>query len=165
VDALDEWTDWRAVHDLSLRYATGVDRRDWTLYRSCFSEAVRLDFSSFTHRPASAEPVPVDDWVAMVRSLIPGFTSTQHLIGNQVITFDDGGGGSAQTGRYTAYLQAQHWMDRDRWYLIGGWYENEVERVDGEWRISSCALHQTWDAGDRGLLAEAARRVREHTAD
>jgi hypothetical protein len=158
MEALEELVNWRAVHDLSLRYATGIDTRDWSLYRTCFTDALRTDFSSFTNRPARAEPIPADDWVAMVRSTIEGFEATQHLIANQVITFagDD-------AGRYTAYIQAQHWMDREHWYLIGGWYENEVRRVGGEWRIASCTLHQTWDAGDRKLLGEAGRRLRART--
>ena len=116
------------------------------LYRSCFTDTLRIDFSSFTHRPAPAEPISADDWVGMVRSTISGFESTQHLIANHVITFD-----GPDEGRYTAYLQAQHWMDRDRWYLIGGWYENEVRRVDGEWRIAS--LHAAPDLGRRRPVA------------
>ena len=62
--------------------------------------------------------------MAAVRSTIDGFAATQHTITNQRISFD-----SRTTGRYTAYIQAQHWADRDRWYLIGGWYENEVRRT------------------------------------
>jgi hypothetical protein len=158
MDALEELVNWRAVCDLSLRYATGVDTRDWSLYRSCFTDLLRIDFSSFTNRPAPTEPITADDWVGMVRSTISGFETTQHLIANHAITFD-----GPDAGHYTAYLQAQHWMANDRWYLIGGWYENEVRRVDGEWRIASCALHQTWDAGDRSVLGEAFRRQRERT--
>ena len=158
MDAVEELVSWRAVHDLSLRYATGIDTRDWSLYRACFTDALRIDFSSFTNRPAPADAISADDWVAMVRSTIEGFESTQHLIANQVITFD-----GPDEGRYTAYLQAQHWMASDRWYLIGGWYENEVRRVDDQWRIASCTLHLTWDAGDRKLLGEAGRRLRERT--
>src|SRR5690349_3734083 len=160
MDALEELVNWRAVCDLSLRYATGVDTCDWTLYRSCFTDTMRIDFSSFTNRPAPAEPITADDWVGMVRSTISGFETTQHLIANHAITFE-----GPDEGRYTAYLQAQHWMDRERWYLIGGWYENEVRRVDGEWRIASCTLHQTWDAGDRSLLGEAVRRQRERAGN
>ena len=166
MDALEELVNWRAVHDLSLRYATGIDTRDWALYRSCFSDTLPVDFSSFTHRPAPPGEVDADEWVAMVRSTIEGFESTQHLIGNQIISFgsieeDDA---RPDSGGYTAYIQAQHWMSRDRWYLIGGWYENGIRRVDGTWRISAVTLHQTWDAGDRSLLAEAARRMRGRSA-
>jgi SnoaL-like domain len=155
--SLEELADWRAVLELSTRYATGIDQRDWSLYRRCFTDQLRIDFSSFTHRPAPTDPVAADDWVGMVRGTIEGFESTQHLIGNQVVTLrgDEGG--------YTAYIQAQHWMSRDRWYLIGGWYENQVRREADGWCISACTLHQTWDAGDRDLLREAARRVRDRT--
>lgn len=152
---LAELADWRAVLELSTRYATGIDRRDWALYRDCFTDRLAIDFSSFTSRPAPAEPVAADDWVTMVRSTIDGFESTQHLIGNQVVRVEGDEGG------YTAYVQAQHWMSRDRWYLIGGWYENRVRREADGWSISACTLHQTWDAGDRSLLAEAGRRARE----
>jgi hypothetical protein len=154
----DDLTDWRAVLELSTRYASGIDLRDWSAYRRCFTDELRIDFSSFTHRPAPPAPVAADDWVSMVRSTIDGFESTQHLIGNQVVTLDGDEGG------YTAYVQAQHWMSRDRWYLIGGWYENRVRRQADGWRISACTLHQTWDAGQRELLAEATRRARERAA-
>ena len=162
MDSLAELVAWHKVFDLSLRYAAGIDQRDWSLYRSCFTDEVRVDFSSFNHRPASAEPMAADDWIAVVRRTIEGFESTQHLIGNQTITFD-----GPDRARYQAYLQAQHWMDRDHWYLIGGWYFNEAHRVDGEWKLATVVLDQRWDAGDRSLLREASRRVRERstTAD
>src|SRR5829696_724789 len=50
--SLEELADWRAVLELSTRYATGIDQRDWSLYRRCFTDQLRIDFSSFTHRPA-----------------------------------------------------------------------------------------------------------------
>ena len=157
--SLEELADWRAVLELSTRYATGIDLRDWSLYRRCFTDQLRIDFSSFTHRPAPTEPVAADDWVGMVRGTIEGFEvdpAPDRQPGRDAATGDEGG--------YTAYIQAQHWMSRDRWYLIGGWYENQVRREADGWRISACTLHQTWDAGDRDLLREAARRVRERAA-
>lgn len=157
---MTEFADWQAVYDLSLRYAEGIDRRDWELFASCFAPQVRIDFSSFSHRPAPAEPLTVQQWVAAVRSTIDGFPSTQHLIGNHRITLAAAAGGAAapSQGRYTAYIQAQHWVDTQRWYLIGGYYDNEVVRLDGDWKLSAVTLNQTWDAGDRSLLREVNRR-------
>ncbi len=143
---------WHVVFDLSLRYAEGIDRRDWSAFRSIFLPEVRVDFSSFTKRPANPDPIPVDDWVAAVRSTIDGFPATQHLIGNHRITLD------GDRGSYTAYVQAQHWVDRDRWYLIGGWYSNEVARTDDGWKLASVTINQSWDSGDRGLLREVNRK-------
>lgn len=150
---LEELLDWHAVHDLSLRYAEAIDQRNWPALQSVFAEHVAVDFSSFTHRPGPDGPVPAPEWVAAVRGTIDGFTSTQHLIGNHRIVVD------GDRASYRAYVQAQHWMGTHRWYLVGGWYENTAQRVAGDWRLSGITLHQTWDAGDRSLLREAAQRV------
>ena len=154
MEGLDALTRWHDVFDLSVAYATAIDRRDWKAYRGVFADEVDIDFSTFTHRPA--QPVTPDQWVEGVRSLVEGFEATQHLLGNHVIVFD-----GDDAGRYTAYLQAQHWMSRTSWYTIGGHYENRVARgADGRWRLTAMTLHQTWDAGDRSLLRVAAERVR-----
>ncbi len=154
---MTDFADWHAVHDLSLRYAEGIDRRDWEAFRRCFAPTVQIDFSSFTHKPAPPEPLLAEQWVAAVRSTIDGFAATQHLIGNHRISIESRTA-AAGSGRYTAYIQAQHWADRERWYLIGGWYDNRVTVVDGEWVLSALTLHQTWDTGQRGLLREVNRR-------
>ena len=37
----------RAIHSLLLRYATGIDRRDWQLFRTCFAQDCEADYGSF----------------------------------------------------------------------------------------------------------------------
>ena len=154
MDGLTELTRWHDVFDLYVAYAAAIDGPDWERYRAVFADEISIDFSSFTHRPA--QPMTPDEWVDGVRSLVEGFEATQHLLGNHVIGFD-----GEDTGHYTAYIQAQHWMSRTSWYTIGGHYENRVARgSDGRWRLTAMTLHQTWDAGDRSLLRAAAERVR-----
>jgi len=151
---MSDFADWHAVFDLSLRYAEAIDRRRWDDLVEVFAPRVRVDFSSFSRSPAPAEPVNGSDWVAVVRGTIDGFVSTQHLIANQRIVFD-----GPTVARYTAYVQAQHWMDRDRWYLVGGSYDNEATNIAGKWRISAITFNQTWDAGQRSLLREVTQRA------
>lgn len=43
VDASDE----RAIIALLIRYATGIDMRDWALFRSCFTEDFEGDYGRF----------------------------------------------------------------------------------------------------------------------
>jgi len=150
---MTDFDRWHAVLDLSLRYAEAIDHRRWDDLVEVFAPQVHVDFSSFSNAPASPEPVDGAQWVSVVRRTIDGFTSTQHLIANQRISFD-----SATEARYTAYVQAQHWMNRDRWYLVGGSYDNRAVCLDGRWRLSAITFNQTWDAGDRGLLREVSRR-------
>jgi hypothetical protein len=38
--------DRAEISDVQLRYATGLDSRDWPLFRSCFTDEVETDFTS-----------------------------------------------------------------------------------------------------------------------
>ena len=52
--------DEREISQTVIQYATGVDMRDWELYRNCFTDPVEIDFScsGSLHRV-----MPVDEWV------------------------------------------------------------------------------------------------------
>jgi hypothetical protein len=38
--------DRAEISDVQLRYATGLDSRDWMLFRSCFADDIETDFTS-----------------------------------------------------------------------------------------------------------------------
>src|ERR1700687_1442462 len=38
--------DRAEISDVQLRYATGLDSRDWPLFRSCFTDEIETDFTS-----------------------------------------------------------------------------------------------------------------------
>src|SRR3972149_3056387 len=84
--SLQELLDRQAVSGVVSRYATGIDMRDWTLYRTCFTDEVEIDFTSWSG--GEAQRLPADQWVAGVRSGLAGFESTQHISTNHVITLD-----------------------------------------------------------------------------
>ncbi|KFL47536.1 nuclear transport factor 2 family protein [Sphingobium sp. SA2] len=39
--------DERAIHHLLMRYATGIDTRDWPLFRTCFARDCEADYGRF----------------------------------------------------------------------------------------------------------------------
>lgn len=39
--------DERAIRNLLLRYATGIDTRDWPLFRTCFAQDCEADYGNF----------------------------------------------------------------------------------------------------------------------
>mgnify|MGYP005992285969 FL=1 len=41
--------DERAIKHVLLRYATGIDTRDWPLFRTCFAQDCETDYGSFGH--------------------------------------------------------------------------------------------------------------------
>ena len=49
---LAQLADRVAIVDVISNYATGLDARDWVLWRSVFVDEVVFDLSSWTHEPA-----------------------------------------------------------------------------------------------------------------
>ena len=154
-DALRTLLDRQAISDTVLRYATGVDRRDWEAYRSCFTDEVEIDFTSWS----GGEPrtMRADDWTAGVRAGLSGFRATQHISANHVITFAEGG----DEATCVSSMQAQHYLpndEGDNTLTLGGYYTNTLVRVGEGWRIRRCRLTVTWTTGNKHLFALARER-------
>ena len=146
--------DRQEIVDTINRYATGIDLRDWDLYRSIFADEVEIDFESFRGMPP--RKMSGDEWVSLVRSGLPGFHATQHVLTNFVIDID----GDRATA--TAYVTAEHFFDHgDRMESVslGGYYTDTLKRDDAGWKIHACTLHVFWNRGDMGLYDRARERV------
>ncbi len=50
---IDELNDQALISDVIYRYSTGVDSKDWKLFRTCFADPLHVDFTS-TGVPACA---------------------------------------------------------------------------------------------------------------
>jgi hypothetical protein len=73
--------DRAEISDVQLRYATGLDSRDWSLFRSIFTDEIETDFSSvFGGEPRK---VSADRWTEAARRSVGGLAATQHMITNQ----------------------------------------------------------------------------------
>jgi hypothetical protein len=146
------------ISDVVNRYATGIDGRDWPLYRSIFADEVEFDFTSWS----GGEPrrLAADAWVANVRDGLSGFDATQHLSSNHVHTIDGGG----ESATCVSYMVALHHIvegESRRMHGLGGYYTNRLRREAEGWKIHACALMVKWEMGDRGLFQIAARRWAE----
>jgi SnoaL-like domain len=144
--------DTLAVAETVYRYATGVDRRDWALYRSLFTETLTIDFSSFDP-DLPPRTMRADDWVAGVVPLFTGLAATQHSMTNPLVIVD------GDAARITMYVQAHHVYDPHdpaSWYTVGGYYDDTLVRVEGRWLLSGVRLTVTWRAGDPAIM-ELAR--------
>lgn len=148
------------ISDVVIRYATGIDRRDWALFRSCFADEVELDFTSWSGgevRTSNAE-----EWVAGVTAGLSGFDATQHISSNHVHQL------AGDEASCVSYMIANHHAVEDGERLmhsIGGYYTNRLRRGPDGWRIHACRLDVTWEMGDRGkLFGIASRRWQARTA-
>jgi len=123
------------IIDIHTRYATGVDRRDRELYRSCFTDEIELDMSDMGM--GGPGRISADVWVEQAISLVSAFESTQHIITNHVISIE----GNRAT--CTSYLQAQHYNPQSM-YTVGGFYTNTLVRTPEGWKISKLKLTPVW---------------------
>ncbi len=127
--------DRTEIIETQTRYATGVDRRDRELYRSCFTDEIELDMSEM----GMGDParIPADVWAEQVMTLVSAFKSTQHIITNHTITLE------GDKANCTAYLQAQHY-NPEHMYTVGGYYSNTLVRTPEGWKISKLKLTPLW---------------------
>jgi SnoaL-like domain len=70
--------DRAEISDVQLRYATGVDMRDWKLFRSCFADEIEVDFTS-VFGGSGPRKVSGDQWAeAAHRQRVPGDAAHDH---------------------------------------------------------------------------------------
>jgi 3-phenylpropionate/cinnamic acid dioxygenase small subunit len=136
-------------------YATGIDTRDWTLYRSIFTDDVEIDFSSWDGSPARR--MRADDWVAGVQPLFHGLDATQHSMSNPRVTID------GDRATCVLYMQAAHFLRNDEGdaeFTIGGYYTDQLVRTPAGWRVCGVKLTVTWSRGNKHIMALAVQRGR-----
>jgi hypothetical protein len=142
------------ISDTVIRYATGVDTRDWALYRSCFMEEIEMDFKSWSGK--DPQKIPADEWVDTVRGTLSGFESTQHISSNHVTTID------GDNATCVSYMQAQHYFPNDKYdntCTLGGYYTNQLTRTSMGWKISKCKLTVLWRTGDPRIFELAREKT------
>lgn len=147
--------DRAEISELVIKYAVGVDRRDWKMFAALFTDPAYVDFSELGG-PAGTSPRA--ELVSGISSVLDGFTATQHLSPNHLIEFDD-----ADPGRAVcySYMYAQHVLEGSaggEFYLLRGWYANHVVGTPEGWRIERLIQHVGWQEGNVGSVAEAAQR-------
>lgn len=149
--------DRAQIGEQVIKYAVGVDRRDWDMFADCFTDPVYADFSA---GGMPAETVARDVLVARISAALNGFTATQHLSPNHVIEFD---AGDPDRAVCHSYMFAQHLLegaDDGDYYLLRGSYTNHMLRTSNGWRIERILQHRSWEYGNRNAVTKAIARSR-----
>ncbi|MDW5612379.1 MULTISPECIES: nuclear transport factor 2 family protein [Mycolicibacterium] len=116
--------DRQEISDVLVRYATGIDTRDWPLFRTVFTDDCELDYGEIgTWRGVDA----VVEFMTATHEMA-GYTL--HRITNQAATVD----GDTATAR--AYIDALIMaQDNTSGVSAVGFYDDELVRTDTGWRI------------------------------
>jgi 3-phenylpropionate/cinnamic acid dioxygenase small subunit len=114
------------VADVLVRYATGIDRRDWDLFRTCFTDDVEADYGDIGVWHG------VDEITAWMTEVHAACGHTMHRITNVVVSPGEGDGVSARSYVDALVLGP----DNQAGVRAAGWYDDELTRVGDGWRIA-----------------------------
>ena len=113
------------IADVLVRYATGIDSRDWDLLRTCFTTDCDADYGDIGHWYSGDE---ITAWMAECHEPLG---PTMHRITNIVVAGD----GDQVTAR--SYVHAiLTTSDRSRAIHAYGWYDDELLSAEDGWRIA-----------------------------
>ena len=140
----DALRDKHAIAEVCYRYAFALDARDWTALQTCFT----VDATAYYR-----DQNPSHGYLAIetrIRSALAPLSSTQHLIGNVLVTL---AGDEADS---VCYLQAQHvrpGTDGGDTFIIAGRYLDRFVRTPDGWRIAQRRLETLWTDGNPAVTA------------
>jgi len=132
-DAVARLVDERAVQHVLLRYARGVDDRDWERVRSCFAPDAFI--------AGTGHSGVRDEYLEQLFTGVARFGVTMHTVGNQVIDVD---GDSART---ETDLVARHFRDGDgrvEELVLGVRYHDRLRRDRAGWLITRRDVRRLW---------------------
>ncbi|BBX05300.1 nuclear transport factor 2 family protein [Mycolicibacterium sp. ELW1] len=122
---MTELQDRQDISDLLIRYASGIDRRDWDLFRTVFTADCHLDYGQIGVWDGVDEVTEFMD----VAHAAAGYL--MHRISNIVIDLQD--------DRATSRCYVDAWImaaDNNSGVNARGFYDDEIVRTDAGWRIA-----------------------------
>lgn len=120
--------DRAQIADVLIRYATGIDQRDWPLFRTCWTDEITADYDSVGQFGTGDE---ITDAMAAIHA---NMGPTYHRMSNFVIDVD---GDRAGVRSYVHAVLLVTAGDPGNWVDAIGHYQDVFVRTADGWRISS----------------------------
>ena len=124
------------IGDVLVRYATGIDQRDWELFRTCWTSDVVADYGDI------GEFTGVDAVTEFMVASHDAMGPTHHRLSNFVI--DVGRDGDPDRACARCYVHAVLIAvpgDSSSWIDALGHYDDIFLRTTDGWRISHRTVH------------------------
>jgi 3-phenylpropionate/cinnamic acid dioxygenase small subunit len=120
-------TSKQDIAEVLVRYATGIDRRDWDLFRSCFTADCLAEYEGIgTWESADA----ITDFMVTAHA---GMGHTMHRISNIAIDVHAGGDRAVARCSVDGILMA---ADGQSGFNPIGFYDDELVHTADGWRIA-----------------------------
>jgi uncharacterized protein (TIGR02246 family) len=137
---MNGYEDRQDISDVLVRYATGIDRRDWPLFRTVFTPDCELDYGVIGTWHG------VDAVTEFMQQSHAQAGHTVHRLTNQAITVD---GDTAEARSYVDGLIMA--PDGQSGVNAVGFYEDHLVRTPDGWRIARrhfTVVHMSTVGGD-----------------
>jgi hypothetical protein len=119
--------DKAQITDVLIRYATGIDFKDWALLRTCWTDDVEVDYGEVGQYSG------VEAITDLMEQLHRGMGPTYHRLSNFAITVD----GDRATARCYVFAHLQALPDDSAsWVEALGHYDDHLIRTSDGWRIA-----------------------------
>jgi 3-phenylpropionate/cinnamic acid dioxygenase small subunit len=119
--------DKEQIAEMLIRYATGIDSKDWPLLRSCWTDEIDVDYQQLG-RFTSAEAL-----TDLMRQLHENMGPTYHRLSNFVINVE---GDRATVRSYVHAVLMLQPDDDTNWVDALGHYDDVFVRTADGWRIN-----------------------------
>jgi SnoaL-like domain len=124
--------DRAQIAEVLIRYATGIDSKNWPLFRSCWTDDIDVDYGDLGRFTAA------DELTDLMTRIHDGMGQTYHRMSNLVINVD---GDCATARSYVHALLMAIPGDSSSWVDAVGHYDDELVRTSDGWRISRRTTH------------------------
>jgi hypothetical protein len=140
--------DKEQIAEVLIRYATGIDSKDWPLLRSCWTDEIDVDYQQLG-RFTSADAL-----TDVMRQLHENMGPTYHRMSNFVIAVD---GDRATVRSYVHAVLMLQPDDSTNWVDALGHYDDVFVRTPDGWRISERVSRTARTLAGGDLAAAAAK--------
>lgn len=122
------------IAEVLVRYATGIDQRNWDLFRTCWTSDVVADYGDIGQFSG------IDALTDFMFASHNGMGSTHHRLTNFDIVINEGGG-RADVRCYVHAVLIAVPGDASTWIDALGHYDDVFVRTADGWRISHRNVH------------------------
>ena len=121
------------IIDVMSSYAKGIDTKDFDFYEKIFSEDVEVNII-YDPNFRSGDQVTLngkEEWISYVKEAVSKYKSSQHMLGNPLISFEDG------IAKVRTDIQATHYYKEgtDKKSTLWGHYVTHMKKIDDSWKV------------------------------
>jgi len=134
--------DFRNIERLGVLYAASIDERDYEKFAACFAQEGIWAVSAGDQKGRKM----IADYA---KSAVDHLAGTHHLATNFLIDIGDDSATMRSTFIAT-HLGTEEFQGQQ--FIVGGVYQDNVVRMDGEWLFLRREIIPSWARGDVAML-------------